>query len=154
MKGVSILTKAERKYMAYDIKVMKRMYKRYKKKGANMITREVYEKEVVRMWDSVRRDAYTGVTSCAGVSCDKCAFNGVCSFSPFDKIEALEKWIKEHPQKVKREKFFESFDETVVFMIAELGGYENVISLERCLCDSKKWRWKLTFMCDEVDGRG
>lgn len=115
-----------------------------------MLTKEKYQKELVRMWDSLRIDIFKGRTSCDGVRCDKCPLKGCCrTIDSFETIDRVEKWSKEHPQKVKKERFFESFDETVVFMFADIVGLTNVISVERCLCDSNKWRWKLTYTAVE-----
>ncbi|MEE3309843.1 hypothetical protein, partial [Sharpea azabuensis] len=69
-----------------------------------MITKEEYEKELVRMWDSIR-DKHKGEYSCDGVLCEDCPlslFDGCSSAEDiFDIYKTVEKWSKEHPQKHK-----------------------------------------------------
>lgn len=71
-----------------------------------MMTKEEYEKEVVRMWDSLRTDSENkGYYGCADVSCRKCPLHGIrCSkpINAFKMIDVVEKWSKEHPQKKYR----------------------------------------------------
>lgn len=62
--------------------------------------KDEYEKELVRMWDSLRKD-HKGEQSCEGVKCRECPFrkNGECisdSFNAFEMIEIVEKWSNEH----------------------------------------------------------
>ena len=64
-----------------------------------MMIKEEYEKELVRMWDSIR-DEHKGEYSCLGVDCEFCQLGRRCDriFS-FEMIEAVEKWAKENPPK-------------------------------------------------------
>lgn len=71
-----------------------------------MIDKETYEKELVRMWDSLRDDDYKGETDCFRVKCKECPLYSFCNgiagediYSTFDIIETVEKWSKEHLQK-------------------------------------------------------
>ena len=73
-----------------------------------MMTKEEYEKEIVRMWDSVR-ESHKGEHTCGGVVCDnrcplyvKDELGNIICWSPedcFKVIEAVEKWAKENPPK-------------------------------------------------------
>lgn len=73
-----------------------------------MMTKEEYEKEIVRMWDNLR-DEHKGERTCCGVACDnRCPLyvknelgNRICWSSEdcFEVIKAVEKWSKEHPPK-------------------------------------------------------
>lgn len=75
-----------------------------------MMTKEEYEKEIVRMWDSVR-ESHKGEHTCCGVACDnRCPLyvknelgNRICWSSEdcfeFEVIKAVEKWSKENPPK-------------------------------------------------------
>ena len=75
-----------------------------------MMNKEEYEKEIVRMWDSVR-ESHKGEHTCGGVVCDnRCPLyvknelgNRICWSSEdcFEVLKAVEKWSKEHPQKHK-----------------------------------------------------
>lgn len=70
-----------------------------------MMTKEEYRKELIRMFDSLRKD-HKGETSCEGVECRDCplyvAENGCRSLlSTVEVYNAVEKWSKEHPQKYK-----------------------------------------------------
>lgn len=75
----------------------------------NMMNKEEYKKEIVRMWDSLRDDKYKGSCDCDGVPCcEECAFyqnavncdavNCGVSTNEFEMIEAVEKWSKEHKE--------------------------------------------------------
>ena len=83
-----------------------------------MITKEEYQKTLIRMWDSVRQDNYEkGKLNCYGVQCEKCPMHPVCSSggSKFanvhDAIEFVEKWGKEHPVKTNYEVLAETLKE-------------------------------------------
>lgn len=69
-----------------------------------MMTEEEYKKELIRMFDSLRKD-HKGVEECDGVLCSDCPFGSMkedrCAY-PFYVVEAyniVEKWSKEHPPK-------------------------------------------------------
>lgn len=71
-----------------------------------MMNKEEYEKEIVRMWDSLRTDSENkGYYGCADVTCKKCPLKDIRCSKPvnaFKMIEAVEKWSKEHqPKKYK-----------------------------------------------------
>ena len=39
-----------------------------------------YQKDLIRMWDSLRTEVFKGVRTCAGVLCSKCPFDhATCS---------------------------------------------------------------------------
>lgn len=81
-----------------------------------MMTKEEYQKNLIRMWDSIRSD-YKGENRCAGVDCTNCPFNGkVCytedgriPFHAYEAIEIVENWAKENPIKTNADKFREVF---------------------------------------------
>lgn len=69
-----------------------------------MLDKETYEKELVRMWDSLRINKYKGRNNCNGVDCKECPLQGFkygCSnaLSSLEIYCAVEKWSKEHPSK-------------------------------------------------------
>lgn len=71
-----------------------------------MIDNEKYQKELIRMWDSVRDDN-KGYPGCRGVKCKKCPLYDIkwddigCGDSIYavKMINIVEKWSKEHPPK-------------------------------------------------------
>ena len=73
-----------------------------------MIDKETYEKEIIRMWDSLRDD-YIGYNTCRGVMCKMCPLHDIlvddirCGNAIYTvkMINIVEKWSKEHPQKHK-----------------------------------------------------
>jgi hypothetical protein len=69
-----------------------------------MITKEEYQKTLIRIWDSVRDDNHKGEGSCAGVICKTCPIEFGCGtvMSYYDVVEFVEKWGKEHPIKTNR----------------------------------------------------
>ena len=76
-----------------------------------------YQKDLVRMWDSLRPIVYKGARSCGGVSCDRCPFeNTVChnddngvSFNSEKAIEIVTQWAKDHPIVTYEQKYEETF---------------------------------------------
>lgn len=77
--------------------------------GREMIDNEKYQKELIRMWDSVRDDN-KGYPGCRGVKCKKCPLYDIkwddigCGDSIYavKMINIVEKWSKEHqPKKYK-----------------------------------------------------
>lgn len=74
------------------------------------MTKEEYKKNVIRMWDSIRDEAYKGTTKCVGVLCENCPLHGACgSFYVFETLELVENWAKEHQIKTNADKFREVF---------------------------------------------
>lgn len=74
------------------------------------MTIEEYKKNVIRMWDSIRDEAYKGTTKCVGVLCENCPLHGACgSFYVFETLELVENWAKEHQIKTNADKFREVF---------------------------------------------
>lgn len=68
------------------------------------MTREKYQKTLIRMLDSVRDNKDKGKTSCSGVACRNCPIHGHCGssndediYNLYDVIEIVENWGKEHP---------------------------------------------------------
>ena len=68
------------------------------------MNKDEYEKELVRMWDSLRKD-HKGEQSCEGVKCRECLFrkNGECISDSFEVVETVEKWSKEHKEEKKKD---------------------------------------------------
>lgn len=79
-----------------------------------MMTRNEYEKNLMRMFDSLRT-SHKGEESCTGIKCADCPFNefacslGLSKFNVFDTIEIVENWTKEHPVMTNAMKFEEIF---------------------------------------------
>ena len=78
-----------------------------------MLTKEEFEKEYIRMMDSLRTEL-KGTEGCGGVDCRGCEFDKICSqgnvnFKAFDVIEVVEKWSKDHPITTNAQKFKEVF---------------------------------------------
>ena len=76
-----------------------------------MMTKEEYQKELVRMFDSLRDDKFKGENNCIGVSCFDCPLyeNGCSPFSTFEHIEIVEKWSRGHQIITNSDKFKEVF---------------------------------------------
>ena len=67
-----------------------------------MLDNKTYQRELIRMFDSLRKD-HKGEDSCGGVECRDCplcvAENGCRSLlSVVEVYNAVEKWSKEHPR--------------------------------------------------------
>ena len=73
-----------------------------------MIDKETYEREITRMFDSVRTKN-KGRSDCCGVPCSRCPLEGICritAWNVFKMIEFVEQWSKEHqPLKLTRFEF-------------------------------------------------
>ncbi len=73
-----------------------------------MIDKETYEREITRMFDSVRTKN-KGCSDCRGVPCSRCPLEGQCritAWNVFKMIEFVEQWSKEHqPKKLTRFEF-------------------------------------------------
>ena len=84
-----------------------------------MMTKEEFQKTLIRMWDSLREEyKYKGKTNCVGVPCDRCPLydgDNMCgsktSYRAYDIISIVEKWGKEHPIDTNREAFAEALRE-------------------------------------------
>lgn len=78
------------------------------------MTKEEYQKNLVRMYDSLRTE-HIGDRNCRGIYCEDCPFNGkVCNigeknFHAHEAIEIVENWAKEHPVKTNADKFQDVF---------------------------------------------
>lgn len=79
-----------------------------------MMTKEEYQKNIIRMFDSLRNEC-TGEKNCGGINCRDCPFyKKVCHanniiINVYKAIEIVENWAKEHPVKTNAEKFKEVF---------------------------------------------
>ena len=79
-----------------------------------MLTKEEFQRDYVRMMDSVRK-CCKGSLACSCVKCENCTLNDVChsnitlTAQPFEIIEAVEKWSKEHPIVTNQVKYKEVF---------------------------------------------
>lgn len=69
-----------------------------------MMTKEEYQKELVRMFDSLRDDKFKGETHCKGIKCIYCPlYHKACQvvdgevYGFFNALEIIEKWSREHP---------------------------------------------------------
>lgn len=67
-----------------------------------MIAKEIYEREIVRMWDSLRDDRFKGCDDCVGVICKVCPIYDAeydnCHLYN-DVYNAVERWTSNHPLK-------------------------------------------------------
>lgn len=79
-----------------------------------MMTKEEYQRNIVRMFDSIRSN-HKGEKKCRGIYCKDCPFDGkLCNtgenaFRVYEAIEVVENWAKEHPIKTNADKFKEMF---------------------------------------------
>ena len=65
-----------------------------------MMTKEEYQKTLIRMWDSIRAGFSKGKPNCNSIRCSDCPMSKACTDGPlgvYDVIEFVEKWAKEHP---------------------------------------------------------
>lgn len=76
------------------------------------MTKEEYQRDLIRMFDSIRSD-FKGENGCSGVDCNDCPMHKiVCGrgqIRPFEAIEIVENWAKQHPIKTNADKFKEVF---------------------------------------------
>lgn len=76
-----------------------------------MMTKEEYNRETVRMWDSVRTNS-KGEHTCSGVQCEDCplyyvslchSYGSINAYDVYEKaikcIDYVERWSKDHPPK-------------------------------------------------------
>lgn len=79
-----------------------------------MLSKEEYQKNLRRMFDSLRAE-HKGEDNCAGVKCTECPFKelscslGASNFYLFETMEIVENWSKEHPVVTNTMKFEEIF---------------------------------------------
>lgn len=79
-----------------------------------MMTKEEYQRNIVRMFDSIRSN-HKGEKKCRGINCEDCPFDGkLCNtgekaFRVYEAIEVVENWAKENPIKTNADKFREVF---------------------------------------------
>lgn len=83
--------------------------------GRNKMTKENYEQNLIRLWDSLRTE-YKGSRTCAGVNCHDCPLNLLCNLDigatiidAYRYIEIVNNWVKEHPVMTNAMKFKEIF---------------------------------------------
>ena len=74
-----------------------------------------YQRDVVRMWDSLRQ-GYKGESRCITVVCESCPLDECChsddgniSFNAEKAIEIVTQWGKEHPLVTYEQKYEETF---------------------------------------------
>jgi len=78
------------------------------------MTKDEYNKTLMRMYDSMRGDKYRGYKDCNGIKCDGCLFQSFCygsgrNHSAYDLVAFVEQWAKEHPVATRADKFKETF---------------------------------------------
>lgn len=115
-----------------------------------MLTREEYEKTLIRMFDSIRTDGICkGAKSCDGADCECCPLNVIdCSRveNIFKVIEIVEEWGKEHPVVTMEDKFVEVFgqrptDENGNYCCPDNLGLKRVCDFNSCNeCVNKFWK--------------
>lgn len=124
-----------------------------------------YQKDLVRMWDSLRTDE-KGSNSCnISVKCPVCPLNGVCGgnllFGVEKIIEIVTQWAKEHPIVTNEQKYEEVFGVKPVNIEAETESYAcpkfigfgisiscNAQSCEKC----KEDFWKSEYKSPKKEG--
>lgn len=87
-----------------------------------MLTKEEYQKTLVRMWDSVRDNNYKGMSDCQGINCRNCPIKeeGCGNVSEYyNVIEFVENWGKEHPIITNGSKFLKNYP------TANVSGYKD-----------------------------
>lgn len=87
-----------------------------------MMTEQEYQRNLIRMWDSIRNEG-KGEEDCSGIRCTDCPFYGkVCKkyatdadavFNAHEAIEIVENWAKEHPIVTNSDKFREVFGKEI-----------------------------------------
>jgi hypothetical protein len=97
-----------------------------------MITKEEYQKTLIRMWDSVRENC-KGKTDCDGVSCCECPLyrGNVCGtnarYNVYDLISMVEKWGEEHQVETNGSRFLENYPKAEVYSYDTYdGGFTSI----------------------------
>lgn len=115
-----------------------------------MITREEYEKGVIRMMDSMR-SSNIGAANCVGVECEEgCPMyatyckDASCAYTAYKKVEIVEEWLKDHPKITRRQKFEELMEKhfpevSVDDCAADLQSPEIGCGFEGCDACSEYW---------------
>lgn len=95
-------------------------------------TKNQFEKDLVRMFDSYRYDdsEHMGENGCKDVVCNNCPLDekscgAVKKFKSFDTIKIIYEWAKAHPVITNRDKLKE------VFNVELIKGYELFLSYQR-----------------------
>lgn len=79
-----------------------------------MITKEEFQRDLIRMFDSLRNEC-KGEKNCEGINCRDCPFDRkVCNadietFHAHEAIEIVENWAEQHPIATNADKFREVF---------------------------------------------
>jgi hypothetical protein len=96
------------------------------------MTKEEYQRTLVRMWDSVRENC-KGKTDCDGVSCCECPLyrGNVCGtnarYNVYDLISMVEEWGKEHPVETNGSRFLENYPKAEVYSCDTYdGGFTSI----------------------------
>lgn len=91
-----------------------------------MLSKEEYEKTVIRMMDSVREfKNHMGEFNCKDVTCGDCPIFESCSVkfsrieSAYSIVENVEKWGKEHPIVTNADKYREVFGTSPIMINAD-----------------------------------
>ncbi len=87
-----------------------------------MMTKEEYQKTLIRMWDKSRTDTiYVGLKGCDSVNCKQCCLEAFCRnpYDAFEMIDAVEKWAKEHSIETNGSIYLKAFPN------ANVCGYED-----------------------------
>jgi hypothetical protein len=89
-----------------------------------MMTKEEYQKTLVRIFDSIRDNTYKGEPNCCGLSCVDCPLSFGCGTIEryVDVVEFVEKWGEEHPIKTNGSEFLNKFPNSKVYGYKPLGG--------------------------------
>ena len=88
-----------------------------------------YQKDLVRMWDSLREN-HKGESRCIAVACENCLLDECChgddgniSFNAEKSMEVVAQWAKEHPLVTMKDKYKEVFGVEPVHRESEIKNY-------------------------------
>ena len=117
-----------------------------------------YQKNLIRMWDSLRKDC-KGKERCNGVACDDCPLNVVCKgegiqtrmFNIEKATEIVTQWAKEHPVITNEDKYKEVFgvepkNESGQYVCPRYAGFfkgeiDNCALIDGCIrCTKDFWQ--------------
>lgn len=112
------------------------------------MTKEEFQRDLIRMWDSVRNKS-KGEETCRDVNCRDCHFDEICNAAVYGSaiinacktIEIVEQWAKEHPIKTNADKFKEVFSLDMAPQISSCINFK-----EKC-ADCKYYDYN-DFKCD------
>lgn len=112
------------------------------------LSKEEYEKTVIRMMDSIRK-THKGELNCKGVVCEGCPMRGNCGpalEAAYSVIKIVEKWGKEHPIVTNADKYREVFGVNPVgvvsneFICPSCAGFNCDCSSDKCTaCKTNFW---------------